>query len=114
MIFADGMSLVAGTLSYINVSLHSWNNLFDMTVDLVKMLWNSCTDFSKPLRIVSVVFAFVMMGLFLKISLLNEGGLLHKVTSAVKKKHESSKILGDEKHQETEIHAKRNEMKKGQ
>jgi len=37
MIFADGMSLVAGTLSYINVSLHSWNNLFDMTVDLVKV-----------------------------------------------------------------------------
>jgi len=78
------------------------------------MLWNSCTDFSKPLRIVSVVFAFVMMGLFLKISLLNEGGLLYKITSAVTKKHESSKILGDEKHQETEIHVKKNEMKKGQ
>lgn len=37
MIFADGLSLLAGILSYINVSLHSWDNLFDMTVDLVKV-----------------------------------------------------------------------------
>jgi hypothetical protein len=76
------------------------------------MIWNSGTDFSKPLRIISLVSAFVMMGLFLKISLFNKGGLLHKVTSVVTKKHHESTL--EEKLQETATHVKQEVMKKGQ
>jgi predicted glycoside hydrolase/deacetylase ChbG (UPF0249 family) len=51
------------------------------------------------------------MGLFLKISLINEGGLLHKLKSTVTKKHEPKL---DEKLHETAAQIKKDVLKKGQ
>jgi hypothetical protein len=78
------------------------------------MLWNSCTDSTKPLRVVSLAMALIMLGLFTKISLFNQGGLMDKLTSIISKKHVEETIPDKLHEATTTTTSKKDETKKGQ
>lgn len=78
MVVTDAISFITGTLAYVNSTLHSWDSFYDMTFELIKMIWHGWVDEHKPLRTISLFSAGVTLGLFLKITIFNEDSAFNK------------------------------------
>lgn len=110
IVFTFMVSVLSGLLSYMNTTgtMRPWNNLFCMTLDLVKMAWIDSLSLQKPLSILSLLSSGICLGLAVYYCLPLHGG----DTGMKEQKGKHSKISKEMKGSEDNVEEEEEEERK--